>query len=314
MCTTNKKSKNTQNLKRNVSDNEISNTAVTKEDGEYIQLERPKMPDETRESRLFEKCVFLATSVAILSLSHVLTWAQWSMPFLFAVATPILIGIRTVFYWHQKWQYFMIDFCYIGNTLTYVFLWLPQCAWLSQLVFALANGPVLMAAVVYRNSLVYHHHDKVTSVYIHLMPALLTFCVRWFPERTSMFWVRDFLADVPPADPVWSYLAPFAVFLAHSVLYFLTINVIMKPKDLTSYSYLAEKFRRIDCIGGKWGTAIVYYTVGWLFCLTSLLMAVLAYSYFTAHCLALAAVFVIVTWNGAGYYMHVFGVRGFTVE
>lgn len=46
---------------------------------------------------------------------------------------------------------------------------------LSLVVFALANGPVLVAAAVYRNSLVYHHQDKITSCYIHLLPASLTF-------------------------------------------------------------------------------------------------------------------------------------------
>lgn len=213
-----------------------------------------------------------------------------------------------------KWQYFMIDFCYFANTLTFIYLWFPDNGNLFRVVFGLANGPVLMAVVVYRNSLVYHHHDKITSCYIHFLPALLTFCIRWFPQSTAQYWYKSFVQEAPAFDPVWLYGGPFAFFFLHSVLYFLIINVFVRPKEpyLTSYGYLAEKYEKLNCIGGPWGQGIVYYGCSWLFCLLSMLPALLAYCYFPAHCAILAFVFLVAVWNGGSYYVHIFSKRGFS--
>jgi len=57
------------------------------------------------------------------------------------------------------------------------------------IVFALANGPLIWAMVVYRNSLVFHNTDKVTSTYIHLLPALLSY--RWNIIRLQLFFFRN---------------------------------------------------------------------------------------------------------------------------
>ena len=78
-------------------------------------------------------------------------------------------------------------------------------------MFVFGNGPLLIAIVAWRNSLVsrascwlltakspphrdvdrsasrlcsvyaqvFHSLDKTTSVYIHMLPSLLTFCARW---------------------------------------------------------------------------------------------------------------------------------------
>ncbi|XP_060559937.1 uncharacterized protein LOC132719979 [Ruditapes philippinarum] len=290
----------------------------------YFQLENPdehpqetKALDKEKNGRVLEKTVFVLTSVGIILLTHGITWAQWILPITFATLTPLLVGIKTFCYWKNKWQYFMVDFCYFANTLTLVYLWLPDAGGeLFRVVFALANGPVLVAAAVYRNSLVYHNHDKITSCYIHFLPALLTFCIRWFPESTSQFWVKDFITDDSDFDVVWLYAVPLASFFVHSALYCLIINVVMRPREpyVTSYSYLAEKYNNLKCIDGKWGQGLVYYGMNWLFCLTSLLPAVLAYSYFSVHCTLIALVFLVVLWNGASYYVHVFSERGFNVS
>lgn len=288
------------------------------EEDEYYQLEKPeeipyKETDSGSESRIIEKVVFVLTSVCVVVLSHAIVWGHWALPWVFVLATPVLVGIRTYCYWKYKWQYFMIDFCYFVNTLTFIYLWFPNNEYLFRIVFSLANGPVLAAVVVYRNSLVYHHHDKIISCYIHLLPPSLTFCIRWFPLSTSEYWFQPFLQETPAFDIVWLYLCPFVFFFLHSMLYCLVVNVIFCPKEpyLTSYGYLAEKYDKLNCIGGKWGQGIVYYGLSWLFCLTAMLPALLAYSFFPVHCALLALVFLVALWNGGSYYVHVFSERGF---
>jgi hypothetical protein len=67
----------------------------------------------------------------------------------------------------------MLDFCYYVQILLllkiYVFENSPNY---FQIVFALSNGPLLIALVMWRNSLVFHDLDKTTSVFIHLFPSL----------------------------------------------------------------------------------------------------------------------------------------------
>ena len=50
---------------------------------------------------------------------------------------------------------------------------------LFQVVFVLCNGPLATAIIMWHNSLVFHDWDKMTSVCIHLLPALVTFARRW---------------------------------------------------------------------------------------------------------------------------------------
>jgi hypothetical protein len=77
-------------------------------------------------------------------------------------------------------QLFLIDFCYFVNFLCFAHLFvLPRSSALFTMAFACANGPVAFAIIAWRNSLVFHELEKVTSVFIHFLPALLMFSQRW---------------------------------------------------------------------------------------------------------------------------------------
>lgn len=44
-----------------------------------------------------------------------------------------------------------------------------------------SNGPLAFAIIAWRNSLVFHSPDHVTSLFIHAFPPLLMFAQRWHP-------------------------------------------------------------------------------------------------------------------------------------
>ena len=50
---------------------------------------------------------------------------------------------------------------------------------LFALAFALANGPLLSAILVWRNSFIFHSLDHVTSTALHALPPMWTYAVRW---------------------------------------------------------------------------------------------------------------------------------------
>ena len=57
---------------------------------------------------------------------------------------------------------------------------MPSCDCV-QVTFAFSMGPLLWSILAFRNSLVYHSLDKVTSLFLHLFPACVCVANRWHP-------------------------------------------------------------------------------------------------------------------------------------
>eukprot|EP01132_Coremiostelium_polycephalum_P002277 gene2277-2804_t len=58
------------------------------------------------------------------------------------------------------------------------FLLAPNSRILFCSCFSFMNGPILLAVLPYRNSLVFHSLDKATSVLIHILPSVVTYSLR----------------------------------------------------------------------------------------------------------------------------------------
>ncbi len=94
--------------------------------------------------------------------------------------TIILLSYRWYSYKMIKNHYFMFDFCYYTNFLLLVYIWSPwQLGILFPILFGLCNGPLLWSVLLWRNSLVPHSVDKMTSLLLHLSPALTTWGLKW---------------------------------------------------------------------------------------------------------------------------------------
>ena len=54
--------------------------------------------------------------------------------------------------------------------------------------YLFASGPLSIAVVAFRNSLVYHKIDFLTSLAIHSMPLIIAFHIRWntIPSQSSL--------------------------------------------------------------------------------------------------------------------------------
>ena len=80
-------------------------------------------------------------------------------------------------------HYFLFDFCYFVNMLLLLYLWLIPPGLFAGNVFAIlfcyVNGPLLWGIPMWRNSLVFHSVDKMTSFYLHISPAMAVTSLRW---------------------------------------------------------------------------------------------------------------------------------------
>ena len=99
----------------------------------------------------------------------------------------ILLSHRWYAYKKIKFHYFLFDFCYFTNFLTLVYIWIPSFTVdesyrgeLFTTCFSFAMGPLVSAIVLWRNSLVPHSTDKMTSLFIHISPSLTLWGIRWY--------------------------------------------------------------------------------------------------------------------------------------
>ncbi|CEG64847.1 hypothetical protein RMATCC62417_01755 [Rhizopus microsporus] len=258
-----------------------------------------------------------------------------SIPIYYSVQLVILLILRYVIYRSRRWHYFIFDMCYFVNVMTMLFLWLkPDSSLLLIATFTMTNGPVAWAIITWRNSLVFHSLDKVTSVFIHIFPPLVMYCLRWMPEL-----VKDVYCDnqsivtlyrdtkypafkqVPSISLQQAVIYSTAAYAIWQSLYYLFIMVRRRDKvesglRLTSYSWLLN-----DTHGKKGFIQTTAFLFGEKYKLEMFMLLQLTYNVVTSvptyylyqhywlHTAFLIGMFAVSVWNGASYYIEVFSRR-----
>lgn len=229
----------------------------------------------------------------------------------------------------EKWLYFLIDFCYFANLTCILGFLLPKNVVLLQINFTFATGPLAWAIVAWRNSLVFHSIDKITSVYIHAFPLLLTFCIRWFPDGTNL----DAEA-LNQGYSVYVMLLSVGLYLLWQVLYFLKTEMKDRaildsdPQLMTSLRWLARDstnvmhilvlnvvrklhiFKKDEVFDAQsLKTKLIFMASQLVFTFVTILPSPLLYHSFFLHTCFICFVFFVSTYNGANYYFEVFTAK-----
>lgn len=83
----------------------------------------------------------------------------------------VMIFGKWAYYKSKGWHYYMTDFCYLASAIVNVFLWLqPKNQFLFILSFMYANGCVALSVGAFRNQMVFHKIDNLTSLALHMIP------------------------------------------------------------------------------------------------------------------------------------------------
>lgn len=99
---------------------------------------------------------------------------------LYAAGTVLFVFMRWAYYRSLRWHYFLLDFCYWANAIMITYaLFMPRSKVLWDVVVGFA-GTLGISTYVFRNSLVPHSVDMMTSAQIHFFPQLLVWTIRWF--------------------------------------------------------------------------------------------------------------------------------------
>jgi hypothetical protein len=291
-----------------------------------------------RVIRQIDKVSFCAGVYGLMMTEYIATRAPEKFWLFYAVAMPGVFLARAVYYRMIRWQYFLYDFCYFANASAMMFLWRwKKSATVFRCIFAFANGPVLLAIPLWRNSLVFHSVDKVSSIFVHAMPCLMTWCGRWygFGNDVNRLSVRELGADVSVLTgcldlmvyPMFAYLFWQALYLAKTELID-RVKLVSDPALMTSLRWLAsdrnssankyalKMMRGIGLFGAdeffdaeSIKTKFVFVMLQLGYTIVTFIPIPLCYSNYYAHTALMWAAFGSSVYNGAVYYIDVFSRR-----
>lgn len=282
-------------------------------------------------------CFTASICYMILAL-HTLWFSPHLFKYLHLITFTALYIVRFPAYRKLHWQAFCFDFCYVANVLVILANFLPSPArgHLATAAFVCANGPVLWAIVVWRNSLVLHQLDKMISLALHLLPAVANHANTWAPSSltasaaaaVSGDAVRGLIAYSP-----WSLasalLAPAGYYLLWQACYGFYFDYIRNddfrtnPDLESSLRWFTDTDRNNPISLGalqiarnlgvfskteefnflEWRTKLTFYTFQFTYTLLTFPLAWLAFAHPWLHAFCLGVNFVVACNNAAGYYL-----------
>ena len=249
----------------------------------------------------------------------------------YVVLVSLLMALRFYMYAKSRYLYFLIDFCYFVNASCFVAILLfPNSnKRLWRLNFAASNGVLFGAILAWRNSLVFHSLDKVTSIAIHFLPGLLTYLERWRENSAMVDGVHDTHIGWKGA-----YLEPLLFYTGWQLLYIAKTEMwdrerlAADPSIQTSLRWLTRDSKNPMHILAKrvcrmigvlqpteefepeaLKTKLVFWIGQLLFVLLTLLPIPLMFRYERANLAYILFVISAAIFNGSNYYFEVFAAR-----
>ncbi|KAH6654952.1 hypothetical protein BKA67DRAFT_591576 [Truncatella angustata] len=236
--------------------------------------------------------------------------------------------IRFYTYHKRGYHYFLADLCYFVNLLVFLSVWaFPASKRLFVSTYCLAFGNNAVAIIMWRNSLVFHSFDKVTSLFIHIMPCVTLHCItHLIPEalqrdRFPAIWA---VKTSPPGTPtayanVISMLAWSTVpYLIWQLAYYFLITVRRREKIAagrpTSFTWLRKSYSK------AWIGKVVlslpdilqepaFMFIQYSYAVLTMIPCPLWFYSRWASAAFLMTVFTWSVYNGSTYYIDVFGKR-----
>jgi hypothetical protein len=147
-------------------------------DGDFQLISRiRKLSDTTKD-----KLVFTIFSIDTMMTAFLAGYIPQDFYIFYSFKALLLLSYRWYSYKKLKYHYFLFDFCYFTTLLIFLYLWLPwghlYKGYLFPSIFGFSNGPLLAAVVLWKNSIVPHSVDKMTSVFIHVSPSITLWGIR----------------------------------------------------------------------------------------------------------------------------------------
>ena len=103
----------------------------------------------------------------------------------------------------------MLDFCYFVNfSVVLQTAFFPDNLLWFKANYVLCMGPICIAIMVWKNSLVFHSLDKLTSFFLHAFPTMVCHLYRWRIVDHSLKFREEYMGwEAHLAYPLGIYVA-----------------------------------------------------------------------------------------------------------
>ncbi|ORY79011.1 hypothetical protein BCR37DRAFT_370285 [Protomyces lactucae-debilis] len=241
--------------------------------------------------------------VHVLYTIQVVTWLPW----------------RYYTYHKRGMHYFIADLCYWVNLLTVLYLWVfPKSEHLLAACFYLSFGSLAWAIIAWRNSLVFHSVDKITSLFIHIFPpAVMQSIIHIVPRSYAheRFPATQRIMTTPYSEALLSSAAAYIVW---QTLYYVFIQVRRQEKIKagrpTSFTWLLKSYSK-SWIGKQVLKLpeplqpFAFMGIQFAYAIVTMLPCPIWLHYRLAAVIFLSSVFSWSIWNGANYYARISAAR-----
>ncbi|AGO11021.1 AaceriAFR479Wp [[Ashbya] aceris (nom. inval.)] len=284
-----------------------------------LAMDKPLQSIFFHNSSALDKAFYTFTLGNIFAIGFMLGKLPEYFHVYYTLTLTVLMFGRFYTYYKTNNHYFLADLCYFVNGLCLIYIWvLPQSVHLYQTCFAFSFGTLSFAVITWRNSLVIHSLDKITSCFIHISPPLTMYAIRHLVDES--YKVRRFPAASQAMSPSWIlttnvfYTSVYYLIWQSLYHYFITLRKQEKIKAgerMTSFEYLTtHNFKDLWVLKLPAPWPMVLYTLfQYLYQLSSMILCVLWFKYKYAAGMFLGMIFLIASRNGASYYIDYYGKR-----
>ena len=283
--------------------------------------------NDTKVVTLREKVSFICGVLNVLISGYLIGGYPEVFHLWYGAQLAYFMPIRFYNYHRRGYHYFLADLCYFVNFLCVLSIWVfPRSKRLFISTFCLAFGNNAVAIAMWRNSMVFHSFDKVTSLFIHIMPCVTLHClVHLFPAaqqkerfpaiyaiKTSLPGSKSHYSVVEMA--LWSTI-PYAIW---QLSYHFFITVRRREKIAagrpTSFTWLRKSYSKVWI--GRFVLSLpeplqetAFMLIQYVYAVLTLMPCPVWFWYRYASSAFLMVVFCWSVYNGATYYIDVFGKR-----
>ncbi|KAF2461667.1 hypothetical protein BDY21DRAFT_278913 [Lineolata rhizophorae] len=286
-----------------------------------------KQWDDSKAVTIREKISFISGVLNVFVSGYLIGAFPQYFHYWYTAQLCYFMPIRYYKYHKIGYHYFLADLCYYTNFLLILSIWVfPNSKRLFISTYCLAFGNNAVAIAMWRNSLVFHSLDKVTSLFIHIMPCVTLHClVHLIPPSLQLqrFPAIHTIAYSEPSSPQHYTLSemiiyatiPYAIW---QLSYHFFITVRRREKIAagrpTSFTWLRKSYaptwigRLVLSLPEQLQEA-AFMLIQYVYALLTMVPCPLWFWSRWASAAFLATVFTWSVYNGATYYIEYYGKR-----
>lgn len=131
---------------------------------------------------------------------------------------------RIIDYTQKKGHFFLIDFCYTAGLQIIFFLGCRfQSIHLATRTFGFGAGILGWSTILLSNGLTLHRLDEFCSLWIHTVPSLLAYSLRWINKESVIYYERAGL-EFSSEHMLQYYIACYAPYIVWATGYYIIIT------------------------------------------------------------------------------------------